>query len=69
MGALTGVAQLIEHHHSQGTCLGCRFGPYPLVGVHVGGNQLMFLFCINVSISLSLPSPLAKNIKNKILKK
>ena len=36
----------------QCTFLGCRFDP--LIGVHIGGSQVMFLSHINASISLSL---------------
>ena len=65
--ALAGAAQLagvipqsiglLVRLPSQGTCLGCRFGPW-LAATLVRGNPSMFL-----SLSLSLPSPLSKNKK------
>ena len=62
--ALTGVAQSVGRHPakqkinnwipSQGTCLGCGFGPP--VRERTRGNWLMFLY-----LSFSLSSPLSKN--------
>ena len=52
------IAGLIS---TQGTCLGCEFGPWPrcigfLVWMHVGDNQLMFFsfVCFSFPLPLSL---------------
>ena len=70
-GALTGVAQLVGHCpqskrppvHSQSGYMPELWGSVP-GWVHLRGNQVMFLSCIGVSLSLSFSflSPLANKI-------
>ena len=71
---LAGVAQLVGHHPanqkvtssvtSQGTCLGCRFGPW-LGRMQEDTNRYFSLTSMILSLSFSLPSPLSRINKRR----